>query len=190
MKLKQLLKEIKGVFKPPVKQYYLGKIIYGTPYFDPINFNSSIISIRKLKVRNDEEIKEYLKEKPWLNKGIEFKFLNLPMIRRTKDWIIKVFNQYYFIQIGYPFSIKQIELGWKWKYDSIRFEWIPSFQIYVFKWQFCIFWKAPDGDDDLYYEMILHYLKEANKDVKLAENTWGWQDGTTKISTWNKDYLI
>ena len=55
MKLKELKKEIKGVFKPPKKRYYLGKLYYGTPYFYPINFNSTIVKIRKLKLRNDDE---------------------------------------------------------------------------------------------------------------------------------------
>ena len=190
MKLKQLLKEIKGVFKPPVKKHYLGKIRYGCPYFHPLYFNDSIISIRKLKLRTKEQYIAYIKDKPWLKSKLDSKFSNLPMIRRSKDWVIKVFGDYYWVEIGWPIMIHWVQLGWKWKYDSIRFEWIPSFQIYVFKWQFCIFWKAPDGNDDLYYEMILHYLKSANKDIKLAEDTWGWVDMKTKISTWNKDYLI
>jgi len=190
MKLKQVLKEIKGVFKPPVKRYYLGKNAYGCPYFSPLGFNENIISVMKLKVRIQEEYNEYIKDKPWLDKDPDSKFSNLPWVRRSKEWIIKVFGNYYWIQIGWPVMIHWIDLGYKWKYDSIRFEWVPSFQIYFFKWQFCIFWEAPDGNDALYYKMLLHYLTSSNKDIRLAEDMWRWVDGKTKLSTWNKDYLI
>ena len=61
MKLSQLIKETKGVFKPPVKKYYLGKLVYGTPYFWPINFNSTIISFRKLEEKTQEEEEIYNK---------------------------------------------------------------------------------------------------------------------------------
>lgn len=190
MKIKQLLKKIKGIFKPPIKKYYFGKIRFGTPYFEPINFNSNIISIRKLKLYTQDEYNEYIKDKPWLEKDPDSKFSNLPMIRRSKEWIVKIFGSYYWVQIGYPIMIRWVDLGYKWKYDSIRYEWFPSFQIYFFKWQFCISWEAPDGDNDLYYEMILWYLNEENRDIKEAERTWGWIDYNTKISTWNKNYLI
>lgn len=190
MKLSHIKKEIKGVFKLPKKRYYLGKIRYGCPYFYPINFSPTIISVRKLKLRNDEESKEYIKKYPHLANNPDNKFSNLPMVRRAKDWIGQIFGNYYWIQIGCPIAIKSIELGWKWKYDFVRHEWNPSFQIYFFSWQFCIFWEAPDGRDDEYYEMILWYLKGCNKDIIKAEETWVWIDHDTKLSTWNKDYLI
>lgn len=160
MKIKEIKKEIKGVFKPPIKSYYIGKIVYGTPYFYPWNFNQTILTIRK--------------ERP--------KFLRCNYF--------KLFG--YEISYGWPIMIANYGLGWKWKFDSIRFEWEPSFQIYFFKWQFCIHWVAPEtkryGDD--YWEMILWYLKKCNKDIEQAEGTWGWVDYDTKLSTWNKNYLI
>lgn len=190
MKISQLKKEIKGVFKPPVKKYYIGKILYGTPYFDPRNFCRTIIYIRKLDLKPEEQRIEYAKKYPHLKDKDINKFSNLPMVRRNKEWIKKIFKHHYFIQIGYPISIKSVKLGWKWKYDSIRYEWQPSFQIYFFKWQFVILWNSPDNDNDRYYEQILHYLKKANKDIKEAEKTWGWVDIKTGKSTWNKDYLL
>lgn len=42
MKTNQLIKEIKGVFVPPVKRYYFGLANVGCPYFIP----KSIIAIR------------------------------------------------------------------------------------------------------------------------------------------------
>jgi hypothetical protein len=47
MKIKQIIKDIKGVFKLPIREYYLGKIAHGSPYFDPWNFNKTILTIRK-----------------------------------------------------------------------------------------------------------------------------------------------
>ena len=186
MKLKKLLKETKGVFKPPVKKYYLGKLKHGCPYFWPMNFNSSIISIRKLKLRSKENYSDYIKDKPWLEK----KFSNVPIVRRTKNWIVKIFSNYYYIAIGFPIIVHTNELGWKDKFNSPRFEWPPAFYIYIFKWQFCIWWNAPDKNNDLYYEMILQYLNYSNKDIVKAEQDWGWVDCETRLSTWNKDYLL
>lgn len=96
----------------------------------------------------------------------------------------------YEISYGWPISVTWYGLGWKDKYETPRYEWQPSFQIYFFKWQFCIFWNAPDDDNDLYYEMILWYLYYSKKDIKKAEETWNWIDNDTKKSTWNSDYLI
>ncbi|MDA3854970.1 MAG: hypothetical protein PF569_01830 [Candidatus Woesearchaeota archaeon] len=191
MKIKDLLKEIKGVFKAPIKQYYLGKIIFGTPYFYPLNFCTTIISIRKLKLRSSEDSKRFIGMYSYLKNDKQTKFSNIPMVRRAKNSIIKIFNNYYFVTIGWPIKIDSTVLGWKEKYDSFVFEWVPSFCVFFFKWQFCIHWTAPvDRDDYLYYEMILQWLFKCNKDIKKAEETWGWVDYETRQSTWNKKYLL
>ena len=83
MKLKELKKEIKGVFKQPKRKYYFGKIKFGTPYFLPINYLSSIIYIKKLKLKPqvdkiDKKNSNYLKN-----------YSKLPLVRRNKFWIIK-----------------------------------------------------------------------------------------------------
>lgn len=158
MKLKQLKKQIKGVFKQPKKDYYFGRLTHGNPYFYPWNFNRQILTIRK--------------ERP--------KFL------RCKYF--KLFG--YTISYGWPVYITWYGLGWKDKYDSPRFEWSPSFQIYFFNWQFCIFWNAPAGNTDSYYEQILWFINYSKCDIKIAEETWGWTDFETKESTWNKQYLV
>lgn len=159
MKIKKIITDIKGVFKLPIKRYYLGKIVYGCPYFYPWYFNQTILTIRK--------------EKP--------KFLRCNYF--------KLFG--YEISYGWPISYANYELGWKDKFGTPRFEWSPSFQIYFFKWQFCIWWNAPEiKDEDAYWEMILWYLHYSNKDIVKAENTWEWRDYNTNKSTWNKEYLI
>ncbi len=190
MRINRLIKEIKGVFVLPKKQYYFGKLVHGTPYFWPINFNENIITIRKLKLRSGLEMTEYVEQFPHLKHNNKIKFSNLPTIRRNKNWIVKIFNNYYFIEIGWPISVKMIDLGHKDKFDSPRYEWSPMFQINFFHWQFCMFWIAPDGNNDLYYEMILWYLNYADKDIIQAKETWDWIDGDSKLSTWNDKYLI
>lgn len=186
----EMIRKIKGVFKLPKKRYYFGKLTYGTPYFYPIKFNKNLISIRKLKLKTKEELELYYERYPHLKKNNDSIYSNIPMCRRTKDWIIKIFNVPFFIQIGWPIRIVNCGLGWKDKFDSPRFEWTPSFQIYFFHWQFCIFWNAPDNKNSDYYEMILWYLYYSDEDVNKAEETWTWIDYITKKSTWNKDYLI
>lgn len=54
-----LIKEMQGVFVPPIKKRYLGKLKFGTPYMYPRNFNGNIISIYK--------------EKPKFNRNKNFK---------------------------------------------------------------------------------------------------------------------
>lgn len=188
MKLSQLIKGIRGTFKLPVKKYYLGKLVHGTPYFYPMNFNPTIVSFRKLIEKSQEEIEVYKKQYPYSRENIKFK--NLPIVRRSKDWIFKLFRNYYWLQISWPIMIYWNELGWKDKFESPRAEWPPAFYIFFFKWQFVIHWVSPDGDNDKYYEMILWYLNYSDKDIKKAEKTWGWIDSNTKLSTWNHDYLV
>lgn len=157
MKLSEIQKGIKGVFKLPVKRYYLGKITHGCPYFSPWWFNSTIITIRK-------ERPQYLRCK-------YFKLLG------------------YDISYGWPFKIVKYGLGWKDKFDSPRYEWSPSFQIWLFKWQFCMWLVAPVENGDTYWEMVLWYLKYSKKDILKARDTWGWVNTKTKQSTWDNNCL-
>lgn len=194
MKLRELLTGIEGVFIPPKERYYFGKLHYGTPYFDPMFFNKNIISLRKLRLRTPEEIQAYDTTYPFRVKSKDYDYDRMldgiPMCRRSKDTIIKLFGLYFWIQIGWPIMIKSVELGWKDKWNSPRYEWCPSFQIYFFHWQFCIHWKAPDDNDNLYYEMILWYLEYSKSNIKTAEKTWIWKEIETNKSTWNNQYLI
>ncbi len=155
-------------FKKPIKKYYFGKIVHGCPYFMPINFDRNIVTIRRIKDQ-----------------------ASAPMVRRSKDWIVELFNRYYWIQIGWPIKFKKLKLGWKDKYDTPRFEWSPAFYIYFFRWQFCIFWTSPTDDrTDQYYEQILWCKHYCDGDIEKARDTWPWVDSKTKISTWNDNYLI
>lgn len=177
------------MFKPPVKKYYLGRLAYGTPFFWPRNFCNTIFKIRKLKLTPQEELDKLPND--LLRKAK--KFSNLPLARRSKDWIIRLGKSYYWIQIGWPIKIVNLELGWKDKFDSPRYEWGPSFMIFFFYWQFVIYWTTPiesDWHSDNYYEQILWYLFYADKDIEKAKETWPWKSGSPLKSTWNDNYLI
>lgn len=152
------ISDFKGVFVAPVKRYYLGRIVYGTPYFTPWHFNSTIISIRKKK----------------------------PQFLRCNHF--KLFG--YEVAYGWPIAFHRNDLGWKDKWDSPRFEWVPSFIIFFFNWQFAIHWHSPDGNDDKYWEMILWWKHYANRNLHKARMTWPWRDMKTERSTWNPSYII
>jgi len=196
MKFKDLLKDIDGVFVKPEKVTYFGKHYHGAPYFDPINYVGSIMRVRKLVKRTPEEVaKKNEQYKHNANKPDHI-YSNMPMVRRAKNKIVKIFGNAYYITWGWPWSVKTVELGWKDKYESPRFEWCPQFHIFFFGLQYVAWWCAPklEGEkyrnDDKYYEMILWYLHYADKDIKKAEKTWGWTNYDTKETTWNKKYLV
>lgn len=190
LNFKGILKDIKGVFKPPIKKYYIGKIVYGTPYFNPRNFISTIFQIRKLQLRSETEVAEYKQKYPYSRDTNDLRFKNLPFVQRSKKWIFKCFGNWWYLTVGWPISIHFNTIGWKDKYNSPRFEWSPVFIIFCGKWQFCIHWIPPEQKIDQYWEMVLWYLFYADKDLKKAEETWGWIDGVTKQSTWDKTYII
>lgn len=49
MKLRELKQELKGVFKPLVKKYYLGRLAHGCPYFYPLGFCSTVMAVMNEK---------------------------------------------------------------------------------------------------------------------------------------------
>jgi len=186
MNINKEIKELIGNgFIPPIKEYYFGKIIHYTPYFLPMNFSKTILFIRRLYLTPKEVLDKCPND--WIREAK--KYSNIPMVRRSKHWIVNIFGRAYYIEIGFPFMIHKNRLGWKDKWNSPRFEWNPSFMIFFFNWQFCIHWVAPTDDSDLYWEMVLWYSEYCNKDIEKAEKTWGWTNCETGKSTWNKNCL-
>lgn len=188
MNRKELQQSIKGVFLKPKKSYYFGRVKFGTPYFFPRNYNGSVLVVRKLRLRSQTDFEELIKNKPWLRNKENSKFVNLPLVRRCKYWILKIFDEYFYVSIGWPVCVKTIDLGWKDKFRSPRYEWSPQFHVFFFGLQFCMFWNSPLGNNDDYYEQILWYLYYSDRDIKIAERSWPW---TSKgKTTWNKKYLV
>lgn len=179
-----MYKGMRGVFKYPRIQIRLKKE-QGYPYFIPTNYNGKIMSIRKLEFTSDEQFNQLIEGRPWLN-TFENRFRNLPMVRRSKDRIIKLFGNYYWVQIGWPIKAAFTELGWKDKFDTPRFEWCPAFNLYFFGLQFQILF----AESDKYWEEFLWYYYYSDRDIVKAKETWGWRDAETKESTWKDDYLI
>lgn len=192
MKTKELIKEIKGVFKLPKKKYYFGRRKHGCPYFYPMKFNASILSVRKLKLKTEAEQEEYFTKYPHFRKNPPYKaiYSNFPMVTRCNYWVKKIFGKHYHISLGYPISFVRNNLGWKDKWNTPRFEWSPAWHLYFFRWEFSMWYVAPEGDADLYWEMVLWYLHYSDKDIKKAEDTWGWVNSDTKESTWGNKYLV
>lgn len=191
------MKIIKEIKKSPLKNlkrlFYFGKIIYGTPYFDPVNFVSTILFIRKLKLRTESEIQRHLELYPY-DRNHRVTYLNFPFVTRSKYKIIKLTKKHHFyLQYGWPLSIGKIDLGWKDKYQTPRFEWHPMFYIFIFKWQFVIKYVPDLKDDDfketLYWEMYLWYRNYSDCDIEKAKDTWGWKDMRTNQSTWDSRML-
>lgn len=189
--------QVKDIFVSPKKRCYFGKLTVGSPYFYPRWFVDTIINFRKLKLNSEEESSKIVKRYHWLKEDRlrkNYKFRNLPLVRRSKDWVFKLFGNYYWLQIGWPVMIGTLGLGWKDKFNTPRHEWNPQFYIYFFKWQLIVWWDSPDRDYH-YWEQILWYLyyqEEYDKENKqtnihLARKEWPWSNNGR--STWKDEYL-
>lgn len=171
-------------FKMPKLKLYIGKIKFYTPYFEPVGFKSSIISIRKLELRNEEQHNEYVKRYPFKKDSLEARYLNLPMVKRSKSKIL--FNRYY-VSWGSPIKFVKLKLGWKEKWCLPVFEWSPSYQLWFFKWQVVFYYEIENHE--LFWEMYLWWKYFSDCDIEKAENTWQWINSETKLSTWDKNFL-
>ena len=60
-----------------------------------------------------------------------------------------------------------VRLGWKYKFDSIRFEWNPMFSFVFFGLQFCVF-IAPKNDRS-YWESWIYYNEHTDKNKPTLE---------------------
>ena len=97
--------------------------------------------------------------------------------------------------------IMSVDVGWKDKFNSPRYEYPPAIWIHIFKLNMVWYWEFPNEKymDD-YWEQALWYLYYAsyNKekkgydklDINKARETWPWQDFETKKSSWNDNYLV
>jgi hypothetical protein len=180
----KILKEIKkSPFKQPNKNTYLGKIRYGVPYFYPSGFNPNIITIKKLELTPKEDLDNMRND--FIRRAKRFK--NQPKSKGGFEKTFKLFGNYYWINIGSPIKIKSTELGWKDKFNSPRFEFEPTFNIFFFFWQYRISYGVDNADK--YWEMYLWWKYYSDEDIVKAEKTWQWFDSETKKSTWDKNML-
>lgn len=90
-------------------------------------------------------------------------------------------------KIGFDF----VGLGWKWKYDDIRFEWSPMWSFVFFKWQIAVVFRAPHlnhyWESWLYYELQTDKSKSKKERIadcrKNAPQTWTISPGSAKEVT-------
>jgi hypothetical protein len=184
----KILKEIKNSpFKPLKRKLYVGKIVHGTPYFHPRNFIPTIIRLRRLHLSTQEELDKL--SNPWQKEAKKYK--NMPMVRRSWDKVFTIFGYHFWFALGWPVSYREVDLGWKDKWSTPRYEWGPMKAFYFFKWQICLFYKTPESDRavDTYWEMFLWWKYYSSENLDKAESTWGWVDSRTSESTWDKSLL-
>ena len=95
--------------------------------------------------------------------------------------------------------IMSVDVGWKDKFDSPRYEYPPAIWIHLFKLNRIWYWELPnEGYMDDYWEQALWYLYYYRNisygrldapDIKKAKESWPWEDCYTKQSSWNDNYL-
>jgi hypothetical protein len=160
-RLLKILKEIKASpFKMPVRNYYFGRIAFGTPYFNPWYFNENIITIRK--------------ERP---KFLRCKWFKLFGREISYGWPVAVHTN----GLGWKDKFSSPRFEWAPAFMIFFFKW--QFCIW---WNAPV---AKDKIEDNYWEMFLWWKNYADKKLLIAEATWPWTGAKSKKSTWNRSYL-
>lgn len=162
-----ILKEVKkSPFIGLRREIYIGPIKYGSPYNHPVNFCRWGFRIKQLAFTDNYSYRNY-----W-------------------GKVLSIGERKYLLEAGSPIDYVKMDIGWKDKMESPRFEYSPFKMIYFFLFQFAVFYvpKVDKDNYDLYWEMFLWWKYYANKNLKLAKETWPWvkNDGA---STWNDDYI-
>ena len=138
MKKLEWMKVFFSPFKRPKIKFYIGRIKYGVPYFYPrkwIKYKGKALedeATRLWEINSQKNTIEYYK-------------------KQLTGMLHAVPNN-----IGFDF----IPLGWKTKWDEVRFEYNPIWSFVIFGLQICIIFE-PDNPDQ-YWESFLNY--ELNTD--------------------------
>ena len=156
-------------------KWYFGEIKHGTPYFFPrkwvkCNFEDGLKAWDKLGEHSQKAYLRSQTQQEWIEKYTK---------SHTKPIPIKYF--------GFDYT----SLGWKTKYDDIRFEWSPSISLVIFGKQLFIsiipkMRKTPEDTTirvDIYWEAYLTYKYRTDKTKSKHERveqtmkeyscTWG-----------------
>lgn len=142
-------KLINSPFKLPKIKFYLGKVKHGTPYFLPrkaVNFTMEESRVKATEWVND-------KKSFWFGEDL--------------DKVIKIHNSKYLKFVPKTIGFDVVRLGYKYKFDSIRFEWNPMFSFVFFGLQFCIIVK-PEHESQ-YWESWVYYHKHTDKTKSTRE---------------------
>ena len=157
MKTPLFFKVFNSPFKRPKLCWYFGKIAIGVPYFFPrkwIKFTYEDALKKATEDSNNERLIHFGKDPLELVSS----YLNYSKAVSKK--------------VGFDF----VDLGWKTKYDSYRFEFSPIWSFVFFGYQIAITFIAPNKDH--YWEIFLPWLLETDK-------TKTWQE---RINECRKNY--
>lgn len=156
-------------------------------------------------------------KKNWIYINWKFLYIDISNPKRTMTKIKGIFKplKCYFkyekgdyapnpiLWVSKPNYIQIIihDVLWKDKYDTPRFECSPYVWIHIFKWNWVWYWSLPlhqkHGEDE-YWEQALWYLyyhKTISQfvidypDIKVAKESWPWQDMKGN-STWTDEFLV
>lgn len=146
MKIPLYLKTYNSPFKPLKLEWYFGKVAKGVPYFLPRRW-------RKTTIREAIE-----------NATKSINTINLNK-RSFEDWFKhhKRYTKAIPKKIGFDF----VNLGWKTKYGSHRFEYSPVWSFVAFGYQVTLTFIAPELDH--YWESFLAYHYETDKKLSVRE---------------------
>ena len=142
-------KLINSPFKFPKIKFYLGEVKYGTPWFLPRKAVKFTMKESELKA------KEWIDDKNSRHFGKDLKTVAEKHNKGHLKFVDKT--------IGFDI----VRLGYKYKFDSIRFEWNPMFSFVFFGLQFCIF--IVPKNNSSYWESWIYYHKHTDKKKPTLE---------------------
>ena len=137
-------------------RFYLGRTKIGTPVFYPRKW------VKATPERAHKAVEDYIKREENYNK------LNPDYARKIRpyDEVFAEKMKYSYavpLKVGFSFC----GLGWKTKYDSIRFEYNPVWSFVCFGYQIALIF--PPENDSHYWECFLYYSRDTNKSKSRKE---------------------
>ena len=137
-------------------RFYLGRTKIGTPVFYPRKW------VKATPERAHKAVEDYIKREENYNK------LNPDYARKIRpyDEVFAEKMKYSYavpLKVGFSFC----GLGWKTKYDSIRFEYNPVWSAVCFGYQIALIFRPEH--DMRYWESYLFYSKATDKSKSTKE---------------------
>lgn len=84
-----------------------------------------------------------------------------------RRWVKSKDKEGYLTPVPKKVGFNFVQLGYKWKYDSIRFEWSPLISFVVFGLQIAIIFSPPNFDH--YWESWLNYTLDTPEDLNTEQ---------------------
>jgi hypothetical protein len=147
-------------FKRPKIKFYFGPINIGTPIFYPRKWLKA--TPKRAKQAALDEIE---KIKKWNELSEKYGYVR--KIPTFENLYKEKLNNSYAIPKRFGFDF--VRLGWKtkWSDTDYRFEWAPLWSFVFFKWQFVVFFIAPE--QDYYWTAWLFYTRNTDKTKSKKE---------------------